>query len=121
MQFLFAADRENKRVADRFDPLGVGALRALRRIIEAAAETGCPVTVCGEMGGKPLETMALIGLGYRGFSMSAASIGPVKAMLRALDAGKLRERMDWMLASPEGATNLRPQLAAFATEFKVPV
>ncbi|MGX1740681.1 phosphoenolpyruvate--protein phosphotransferase [Bosea sp. NPDC055353] len=121
MQFLFAADRENKRVADRFDPLGVGALRALRRIVEAAAETGCPVTVCGEMGGKPLETMALIGLGYRGFSMSAASIGPVKAMLRALDAGKLRERMDWMLASPEGATNLRPQLAAFATEFKVPV
>ncbi|WP_293810053.1 phosphoenolpyruvate--protein phosphotransferase [uncultured Bosea sp.] len=121
MQFLFAADRENKRVADRFDPLGVGPLRALRRIIEAAAETGCPVTVCGEMGGKPLETMALIGLGYRGFSMSAASIGPVKAMLRALDAGKLRERMDWMLASPEGATNLRPQLAAFAAEFKVPV
>lgn len=121
MQFLFAADRENKRVADRFDPLGVGPLRALRRIVEAAGETGCPVTVCGEMGGKPLETMALIGLGYRGFSMSAASIGPVKAMLRALDTGKLRERMDWMLASPEGATNLRPQLAAFATEFKVPV
>ena len=90
MQFLFAADRENKRVADRFDPLGVGPLRALRRIIEAAAETGCPVTVCGEMGGKPLETMALIGLGYRGFSMSAASIGPVKAMLRALDTAKLR-------------------------------
>ena len=92
-----------------------------RRIIEAAAETGCPVTVCGGMGGKPLETMALIGLGYRGFSMSAASIGPVKAMLRALDTAKLRERMDWMLASPEDATSLRSQLAAFATEFKVPV
>ena len=121
MQFLFAADRENKRVADRFDPLGVGALRALRSIVEAAAEANCPVTVCGEMGGKPLETMALIGLGYRGFSMSAASIGPVKAMLRALDAGKLAERLDWMLAAGEGATSLRPQLAAFAAEFKVPV
>lgn len=121
MQFLFAADRENKRVADRFDPLGVGALRALRSIVEAAAETNCPVTVCGEMGGKPLETMALIGLGYRAFSMSAASIGPVKAMLRALDVAKLAERLDWMLASGEGATSLRPQLAAFAAEFKVPV
>jgi phosphotransferase system enzyme I (PtsP) len=121
MQFLFAADRENKRVADRFDPLGVGALRALRSIVEAAAEANCPVTVCGEMGGKPLETMALIGLGYRGFSMSAASIGPVKAMLRALDAAKLAERLDWMLADAEGATSLRPQLAAFAAEFKVPV
>jgi phosphotransferase system enzyme I (PtsP) len=73
------------------------------------------------MGGKPLETMALIGLGYRGFSMSAASIGPVKAMLRALDAGRLGEEMARMLAAPEGAINLRPQLAAFAAEFKVPV
>jgi len=121
MQFLFAADRENRRVADRFDPLGVGALRALRSIVEAAAEANCPVTVCGEMGGKPLETMALIGLGYRGFSMSAASIGPVKAMLRVLDTGKLTERLDWMLAAGEGATSLRPQLAAFAAEFKIPV
>lgn len=121
MQFLFAADRENKRVADRFDPLGVGALRALRSIVEASAEANCPVTVCGEMGGKPLETMALIGLGYRGFSMSAASIGPVKAMLRALDAAKLAEGLDWMLAAGDGATSLRPQLAAFAAEFKVPV
>lgn len=121
MQFLFAADRENKRVADRFDPLGIGALRALRSIVEAAADANCPVTVCGEMGGKPLETLALIGLGYRAFSMSAASIGPVKAMLRALDVGKLTERIDWMLASGEGAASLRPQLAAFAAEFKVPV
>ena len=53
--------------------------------------------------------------------MSAASIGPVKAMLRALDVGKLTERIDWMLASGEGAASLRPQLAAFAAEFKVPV
>jgi phosphotransferase system enzyme I (PtsP) len=121
MQFLFAADRENRRVSERFDPLSIGALRALRNIVEAAAEADCPVTVCGEMGGKPLETMALIGLGYRAFSMSAASIGPVKAMLRALDVGKLRERMDWMLASSDGAANLRSQLSALAAELKVPV
>ncbi|AOG04285.1 phosphoenolpyruvate--protein phosphotransferase [Bosea sp. RAC05] len=121
MQFLFAADRENKRVADRFDPLGAGALRALRSIVEAASKANCPVTVCGEMGGKPLETMALIGLGYRAFSMSAASVGPVKAMLRALDVARLTERVDWMLASGDGAASLRPQLAAFAAECKVPV
>ena len=121
MQFLFAADRENKRVADRFDPLGVGALRALKTIVDAAMEANCPVTVCGEMGGKPLETMALIGLGYRAFSMTAASVGPVKAMLRALDVDKLRDRLDWMLAAPDGAASLRPQLAALAAELKAPV
>jgi len=121
MQFLFAADRENKRVADRFDPLCVSALRALKVIVDAAMEANCPVTVCGEMGGKPLETMALIGLGYRAFSMSAAAIGPVKAMLRALDVEKLRDRLDWMLAAPDGAASLRPQLAALAAELKAPV
>jgi phosphotransferase system enzyme I (PtsP) len=121
MQFLFAADRENKRVADRFDPLGVSALRALRSIVTAANDAGCPVTVCGEMGGKPLETMALIGLGYRSFSMASSAIGPVKAMLRALDVARLQERLDEMLAVPEPVASLRPQLAALASELKVPV
>ncbi|KQU54378.1 peptidase [Bosea sp. Leaf344] len=121
MQFLFAADRENKRVADRFDPLSIGALRALRAIVEAADKAGCPASVCGEMGGKPLETMALIGLGYRNFSMSAASIGPIKAMLRALDLGRLRSRLDAILAAPDEVASLRPQLAALAAEMKVPV
>jgi len=73
------------------------------------------------MGGKPLEAMALIGLGYRAFSMSAASLGPVKAMLRAVDTTKLTERMEWLLASSDGAASLRPQIAALAAEFKVPV
>ncbi len=73
------------------------------------------------MGGKPLETMALIGLGYRAFSMSAASIGPVKAMLRGLDVARLRHRLEMILAAPEAAASLRPQLSALAAELKTPV
>lgn len=53
IQFLFAVDRENRRVADRFDPLSVAALRAFRLIAERANAAGCPVTVCGEIGGRP--------------------------------------------------------------------
>ena len=53
-----------------------------------------PVTLCGEMAGNPLAAMALIGLGYRSLSMSAAAIGPVKAMTLALDAGKLAGALD---------------------------
>ncbi|CAN7311938.1 phosphoenolpyruvate--protein phosphotransferase [Bosea sp. LjRoot90] len=121
MQFLFAADRENKRVSERFDPLSAAGLRALRSIVDEAGKADCPVTVCGEMGGKPIETLALIALGYRSFSMSAASVGPVKAMLRALDAGKARQRLDAWLGSSDGAASLRPLLSALATEMKVPV
>lgn len=121
MQFLFAADRENSRVSERFDPLCAAGLRALRVIVEEAAKADCPVTVCGEMGGKPIEALALIALGYRSFSMSAASVGPVKAMLRALDAGKARQRLDAWLASSDGAESLRPLIAALAAEMKVPL
>ena len=64
MQYLFAADRGNPRVADRYDPLSPPALRALKRIQEACAETGTPVSVCGEMAGRPLEAFALVALGF---------------------------------------------------------
>jgi phosphotransferase system, enzyme I, PtsP len=120
MQFLFAADRENPRVADRFDPLSPAALRALKKIITEADAGGCPVTVCGEIGGRPLETMALIALGYRSFSMSPASIGPVKAMVLALDAAEAKARLTTLLDNPPGPS-LRGAWAAFASENKVPV
>ena len=52
-------------------------------VAEHADAAGCLATVCGEIGGRPLEAMALIGLGFRSLSMSPTSIGPVKAMLLA--------------------------------------
>ena len=85
-QYIFAADRNNKRVANRFDALSPSFLRALRTIAAAGARAGKPVTLCGEIGGRPLEAMTLIALGYRDLSMSATSIGPVKAMALSLAA-----------------------------------
>ncbi|MEJ2117455.1 MAG: phosphoenolpyruvate--protein phosphotransferase, partial [Alphaproteobacteria bacterium] len=70
LQFIFAADRNNTRVASRFDVLSPTALRALRQIVVAAERHKVPLTLCGEMAGRPLEAMALIGLGYRSISMA---------------------------------------------------
>jgi phosphotransferase system enzyme I (PtsP) len=114
MQYLFAADRENRLVANRFDALSAPNLRALRLIAERADAAGCHVAVCGEIGGKPLEAMALIGLGYRNLSMSAASIGPVKAMILTLEADRLAAFLDEQLTSLGHSESLRPALAAFA-------
>ena len=50
------------------------------------------MTLCGEIGGKPLEAMALLAIGYRGLSMSPAAIGPVKAALLA-DRSRGRARL----------------------------
>jgi phosphotransferase system enzyme I (PtsP) len=121
MQFLFAVDRENRRVANRFDPLSVAALRAFRLIAERSNAAGCPVTVCGEIGGRPLDAMALIGLGYRDLSMSPAAIGPVKAMVLSLDARAVAELIDTEMARMHDGDSLRPALTAFAHAHGVPI
>jgi len=89
-------------------------LRAFRRIVREAERFETPLTLCGEMAGKPLEAMTLIGLGFRSISMSPASIGPVKAMVLSLDAGTLRERLDEMLE--DQTASLREELKRFAAE-----
>jgi phosphotransferase system enzyme I (PtsP) len=99
-QFLFAADRGDPRLAMRYDWLSPAILRFLRRIAVQAAASGVPVRVCGEMGGRPLEAMALIGIGITNFSITPAAVGPVKAMIRSLDAGAVRGKLESLLARP---------------------
>jgi phosphotransferase system enzyme I (PtsP) len=118
-QFFCAVDRGNTRVADRFDTLGVGFLRALKSIVDAANKAHVPVTLCGELAGRPLEGMALIGLGFRDLSMSPASLGPVKAMLRTLDAGRLSARLLPRLEPGHDDSNIREVLKRFAAETDV--
>ena len=121
MQYLFAIDRDNKRVATRFDPLAPSMLRALGSVAEAGRRHDTPVTLCGEFGGKPLGALALVALGYRNLSMSASSIGPVKAMLLGLDAADASAYVGDRLASRDGAASLRPALTAYAERHSLPL
>jgi phosphotransferase system enzyme I (PtsP) len=99
-QFLFAADRGDPRLAERYDWLSPAILRFLKRVLDAARTAGKPVRICGEMSGRPLECMALIGIGAENFSITPAAVGPIKAMVRSLDAAAARDRMDQLLARP---------------------
>jgi phosphotransferase system, enzyme I, PtsP len=112
MQFMFASDRTNARVASRFDVLSPAPLRALKTLVRAAKKFKVPVTVCGEMAGRPIEAMTLIGLGLRSVSMAPASIGPVKAMILSLNAEKITDCVDELLK--DGSKNVRQQLQQFA-------
>ena len=116
MQFIFAADRANPRTARRFDPLHPALLRLLRDMAAAAAAQGdgVPVSVCGDMAGDPLEAMVLAGLGFTRLSMPPAGIGPVKAMIRSLDVGRLRGELHRWLADPGASCSLREPAAQFA-------
>jgi len=120
-QFLMAVDRGNSLISGRFDQLSPAFLRTLRHIVDAGNRHGKSVTLCGEMAGRPLTAMALIGLGFRSISMSAASIGPVKAMLAALDAGKLNALLNEKLDKPNGAHSLRELLLEFAEDNDIPL
>ncbi|MCA9266753.1 MAG: hypothetical protein KDA60_23005, partial [Planctomycetales bacterium] len=112
VQFLFASDRGNPRLAGRYDPLSPAALGAMRMIVEKAKSHGKPVTLCGELGGRPLEAMGLIGIGLDSISMVPSAIGPVKAMVRSLDREKLWKFMEPLLSS--SLHTIRPDLMEFA-------
>lgn len=114
LQYLFAADRNNARVSTRYDALSAAPLRALAAIVDAAKRHDRPLSLCGEMAGRPLEAMALIALGYRSISMAPASVGPVKSMILSLDAGAIERWMASNIHSGEGS--LRARLKRFAEE-----
>jgi len=118
-QFLMAVDRGSSQIASRFDALSAPMLRALRKIIRAGERHNTPVTLCGEMAGRPLLAMTLIGLGLRRLSMTPSSIGPVKAMLLTLEAQKLQILLDDLLDAPQKEKSLRPLLLRFAEENNV--
>jgi phosphotransferase system enzyme I (PtsP) len=118
-QFLFAADRSNARVANRFDSLSIAPLRALKMLAETTKMHKVPLTLCGEMAGRPLEAMCLIGLGFRTLSMAPASIGPVKTMILSLDAGEVTQLIEKALKS--GTGSLRKMLESFAQDRGVEV
>jgi phosphotransferase system enzyme I (PtsP) len=120
-QYLFAADRDNKRVSARYDALSPANLRALKSIIDGAARHGTSVTLCGEMGGKPLEAIALAALGYRGLSMTASAIGPVKAALLAVDLGETRAFLMRMIETNEDGAFVRQELKAFVERQGAPL
>ena len=99
-QFLFAADRANPKLAERYDWLSPSILRFLKAVAEPARAAGVPLGVCGEMGGRPLEAMALIGLGIDRLSITPAAVGPIKAMIRSLDLTPLVGFVGELLAHP---------------------
>ncbi|GGJ58011.1 phosphoenolpyruvate--protein phosphotransferase [Sphingopyxis bauzanensis] len=116
-QFLFAADRAHPRLAERYDWLSPIVMRYLARVVRTVVGSKVALGVCGEMGGRPLEAMALLGVGIERLSITPAGVGPVKAMIRSLDLAALRADMPKILAQP--SSNPRGQYQAWAEAHRV--
>jgi len=120
LQFMTACDRSNAKLSGRYDALSKSNLNALKSIIDAGVKSNTPVTLCGEMGGRPIEALALLGLGYRSLSMNPSAIGPVKAAVLETDLAALTLEVDKFLAAA-GRVSLRQQLTVFAKAHNIPL
>ncbi|MDX1737949.1 MAG: phosphoenolpyruvate--protein phosphotransferase, partial [Alphaproteobacteria bacterium] len=119
MQFFFASDRGNPRLDNRYDPLNPGFLQMLKMVADKCHAHDKKIAVCGEIAGKPLFAMALIGLGIHSLSMSPWSIGPVRSMVRSLNADELGKYMQSILHL--GEHSLKGRLTAFARDHGVDI
>ncbi len=119
-QFTMAADRGNANLARRFSPMSKPYLRLLRDIARKADEHNTSLTLCGEIAGRPLSAMAILGVGYRSISMSPAALGPVKAMLVSLDLPRLKGVLDQVLDGEDVNIDIPKLLSSFAESNKIP-
>lgn len=119
VQFLFASDRGNPRLSERYDGLAPSVLSFLKRLVDACRDRNVTLSLCGEMGGQPVDAMALIGIGFRSLSMHVPSIGPVRRMIRSLDLGELERFLHGQMNKPD--RTLRPILKAYARDHGVDI
>lgn len=119
LQFLYAADRGNTRLAGRYDSLSPALLRLLHFVVNKVRPAGVDIAVCGEMAGRPVEALALLAIGVRSLSMSPGAIGPVKAMVRSLDLNEAVGFMSSALTQPDRP--LRETLRLFAADHAIEI
>jgi len=118
-QFLFAADRGNPELAQRYDWLSIPIMRFLRRVVQATAGSDVDLGVCGEMGGRRLEALALLGIGFRRLSITPAAVGPIKELVGKVALEEISAAMDEWLADP--SCNLRESLSQWAADRDIEV
>lgn len=118
-QFVFACDRGNPRLTERYDVLSAPFLRLMHEIVAKADKHGVYCSVCGEMASNPIEAMALIGLGYRNISSSGSAYGKVKSMIRTMNVREVSDYVQSLLKSTK--KTLRPQLFAYAYDHGIEI
>mgnify|MGYP000324326794 CR=1 FL=1 len=121
VQFLTAADRANPRVSKAYDPIALPRLRAIRLVVDAAARHNKPVTMCGELAGKPMEALALMAIGMTRLSMGPASIGPIKEMILNLELEPVKAAISEALSVGANGNSVRNLLTEWAEKQNLPM
>ncbi len=118
-QFVFACDRGNPQLLNRYDVLSAPFLRVMKDIVDRAKKHKVYCSVCGEMASNPIEALALLGLGYQNLSCSGAAFAKVKSMIRSINQAEVEDYVTSLLGSPR--ESLRSQLIAYANDHAIEI
>ena len=81
---MLALDRNNARVANRYDHIHPAVIHELYRVVGIAREYNLPLSLCGEMASDPMAVILLLGMGITTLSMSATKLARIKFLIRTI-------------------------------------
>jgi len=87
-QYTLAVDRNNERVADRFDELHPSVLKLMGDTIETCRELGVKTSICGQAASKPRMVQFLV---EKGISSVSANIDAVRDVQH--EAKRIEQRL----------------------------
>ena len=85
IQYLLAADRNNRKVAHLYEALHPAVISAIAEVVNVARAADKEVCLCGEMASDPLATLLLVGMGLDELSLSPLFIPVVRKVIREVD------------------------------------
>lgn len=111
-QYVIAVDRGSGRLANLYDPLHPALFRLYARIRREASRYDLEIGVCGDLAAEPVGAAALLGLGYRTFSLPVTSILEIRECVRSVSTAEL-SRICHGLADSETAAEIRAPLEVY--------
>ncbi|NNF28035.1 MAG: phosphoenolpyruvate--protein phosphotransferase, partial [Gemmatimonadetes bacterium] len=91
VQYTLAVDRTNTRLAHLYDPFHPAVLRQISLVARAGRSAGIEVSVCGELAGRPLGAVLLMGLDILALSVAWPSLPEIKKLIRELRIEDVRQ------------------------------
>ncbi len=91
IQYTLAVDRTNERVAGLFTPAEPSVLRLIQMVIDGAARSRKPLSMCGEMAGNPRYVVLLLGMGLKAFSVAPQAAPSIKSIIRSVSMDEAEE------------------------------
>ncbi len=120
IQYTLAADRNNMKVQQYYDPFHPAVLRSINHVATVGKKAGKPVSLCGEMASNPFSALILHGLGISEFSLSAPCIPIIKSYLRKTHSRDAEEIAVELLQL--GSTQeIRAKIQSLQKELNLPI